>query len=171
VADSLGLSFLPGGDGTQDPNGQSANIRRPSPVQTAIQTLALRLPRTVGASAGAPQALLQGAGGAGLGNPNAALMLEQLRRRLFPDNSGVPSNRYTTWPGMPRSTVDNANAGGVYNAPPLLPSMPNIGFINPTDPTPESGGANVPAPSAPTPQPQPSMSSGPMPIGPRDRRI
>jgi hypothetical protein len=59
VADPLGISFMPG---AQDANG-NATGQPPSPVQAAIQTLALRIPRTVGAASGAPQALLTSPGG------------------------------------------------------------------------------------------------------------
>ena len=78
--DSLGLSFMPGGqqDASGSPNGQ-----RPTPVQSAIQTLSLRIPKTVGAASGAPEALLTSPGGSALGNPNSAALLEQLRRWLF----------------------------------------------------------------------------------------
>jgi len=83
MADSpFGLSFSPGAP--TGPNGQPANGQRPSPIQQAIQTLSLRIPRVAGASAFTAQPLLDSPGGLGLGgNPNSAAMLEQLRRMLF----------------------------------------------------------------------------------------
>lgn len=149
--DPMGISFSPSGDPSQQQNGQ-----KPTPVQQAIQTLSLRIPRTVGAASGAPQQLLQGQGGAGLGgNPNAAMTLEALIRRLFGGGAGLPM------PGGPPGGDPGGDPGGGgvpspivgFPAPPRAPEpTPTPG---PTFPTP-TGPRAPEEPYTPPPPPPPS---------------
>lgn len=81
MADPFGLSFSPGAQ--NGPNGQPLNGSKPSPIQQAIQTLSLKIPRSPGASAFTATPLLTSPGGSGFGNPNSVAALEQLRRMLF----------------------------------------------------------------------------------------
>lgn len=159
MPDPFGLSFMPGGqqDASGNPSGQ-----RPSPVQQAIQTLSLRIPRTVGAASGAPQSLLEGAGGAGLGgNPNAAAILEAIRRRLFGPTAGAPTAPPP--PGAPPTTL-----GPAFTAP----GSPGGGPSGPGVPEPE--------PAREIPKPRIDFLPGPWTAGPdtdpptrspRDRQI
>jgi len=95
--DPFGVSFSPVGQGQG--GNQAQNAAQQTPVQQAIQTLSLRIPRTVGAGSIAPGQLLNAAGGSGLGgNPDAASMLEMIKRMLF----GQPG-QMGTGPQMPRS--------------------------------------------------------------------
>lgn len=128
--DPMGISFSPAPDNQQQQNGQ-----RPTPVQQAIQTLSLRIPRTVGAASGAPSELLNGQGGAGLGggNPNSAFLLEQLIRKLFGGGPGLP---------MPGGGPGGGPPGG--GAPGGAPT-PNVGFPYPVKP----GPGPTPDPPAP----------------------
>ena len=75
--DALGVSFSPTGNG-------GPNAQKPTPVQQAIQTLSLRVPSHVGASAFTPQALLPSpteSGGSVGGAPD--MLLEAIKRLLF----------------------------------------------------------------------------------------
>lgn len=153
--DPIGINFSPAGD------SQQQNTQKPTPVQQAIQTLSLRIPRTVGAASGAPQALLQGPGGAGLGgNPNNAYMLEQLIRKLFGGGDGLPM------PGGAGASTPGGSGSGLPN--------PNVGFPHPQKtgpgPTPEPLPPDTPPtqytpPPAPPPQPHLGPGVGP----PRER--
>lgn len=98
ASDTFGISFAPTDQNAiaGRPGGGAAgagNNSGPTPVQSAIQTLSLRIPHVAGAQALAPQPLLDSPGSAALGgNPNSASILEMLRR-LFapaPGTSGVP---------------------------------------------------------------------------------
>jgi hypothetical protein len=122
VPDPLGVSFMPG------QGGQQQNAQKPTPLQTAIQTLSLKIPRVVGAGSGAPQALLQGAGGGGLGNPNAASVLEAIRRMLF--GGGMP---------------------GAPQMPTAAPQLPQGRFGTMPMPRYAEPGGGAPEPSAPAP--------------------
>src|SRR6185436_9932222 len=96
---------MPGESGATDPNKP-----QPSPVQQAIQTLSLRIPRTVGAASGAPHALLTSGGGSRLGgNPNAASIPAQLRRLVMGGgaNLGGPSASPAPGMGMPGAPISN----------------------------------------------------------------
>lgn len=92
-----GLTFQPG-------NQQPAPTSQ-TPVQQAIQLLSLRLPTQAGPSAIAPQGLLNGAGGMGLGQggqtPESALML--LQRLLQQSQAAAPPGT----PGQQSSFLSN----------------------------------------------------------------
>jgi len=150
VPDPLGLSFMPGESGATDPNKP-----QPSPVQQAIQTLSLRIPRTVGAASGAPQALLTSGGGSMLGgNPNAASILEQLRRLFMGGgaNLGGPSASQSPAVGMPGAPMGNEPSvgGGTRFAPSFGFGDPEGDPINPPaaapPPAPIGGGMGTRAP-------------------------
>jgi hypothetical protein len=96
MANPIGQSFAPLGD--EDMQNRANGNQGASPVQEAIKTLSMRMPRTVGAGAPAPAALLNSLGGAGLptpmggGQPDNPL-LEALKRLLGGalGGSGLPS--------------------------------------------------------------------------------
>jgi hypothetical protein len=101
IVDELGLSFSPfsgnNNGATRDQNGGVS-------PQEAIRILSLRVPRTVGAAAPIPSALMNAPGGASLGGgqPSPGLSgmnLEMLLRHLFGQPSGQPS--MPGGPGMP----------------------------------------------------------------------
>lgn len=129
--DSFGVSFSPtNGGNQQQPNGQ-----RPNPIQQAIQTLSLRIPKAAGAGAFVPQQLLDSPGGAQLGMsaPNdASNMIEAIKRLLFgnpgqgPGQFGSqPSPGQVTTPGAP---IPGPNPGGFQpgDPPPYLPPTPPL---------------------------------------------
>src|SRR5262245_11324546 len=67
MARELGVSFSPSGG--EDRQATQGAPRGGSPIQDAIKTISLRIPKFAGSGpvgAGAPNALLQGPGGAGL---------------------------------------------------------------------------------------------------------
>lgn len=154
--DPMGISFSPTGDSQQN------NAQKPTPVQQAIQTLSLRIPRTVGAASGAPQQLLQGQGGAGLGgNPNAAMTLEALIRRLFGGGAGLPM------PGGGAPGGGDPGGGGAVPSPIVgFPAPPRAGeqppTPGPTFPVPPSPGGRAPEePYTPPPAPAAPPHLGP----------
>lgn len=179
MADPFGLSFSPGGQ--NGPNGQPTNGQRPTPIQQAIQTLSLKIPRVAGASAFTAQPLLNSPGGMGLGgNPNSAAMLEQLRRMLFgggPDMNGTGvTGMQTSQPsggpdlaaimsqlfgpqsgsGAPMGqSGSGAPLPGGSNIPP-----PNI-FPGDVGTSPELPRDNSPLPAPQTPNPMPNFGSNP----------
>lgn len=109
MADQFGMSFSPAQSGP----GQPQNGQRPSPVQQAIQTLSLRIPKNAGASAFTPQTLLDSPGGAGLGgDANSAAILEAIKRMLFGGQMG--GSRVGTGPQLPR---DAGMGGGTMPGP------------------------------------------------------
>lgn len=123
--DTLGLSFAPnqqqpGGPGGQKPGGMT-------PVQEAIRTIGLRVPRTVGARAIAPSPLMHAAGAGGFatglgGLPGASgldpgMGLEELLRKLF----GLGG-------GSDLGAMGDGSGGGAGAPPPRI-----IPGINPTD--------------------------------------
>jgi hypothetical protein len=127
--DPFGVSFNPAGG--QGPSGQPQG-QKPSPIQQAIQTLSLKIPKNPGAGAIAPEALLNSQGGGAIGgNSNDAMILEQIRKMLFGTNPG----QIGTGPQMPRSLPDVGVEGGF---------QPQFG-----SPQPPQMGAPAPQPQAP----------------------
>lgn len=149
MADPFGLSFSPAAQ--NGPNGQPVNGQRPSPIQSAIQTLSLRIPSVPGASAFTAAPLLTSPGGAALGgNPNSAAVLEQLRRMLF-GGGPAPTAIGTPAPGAPQAPM----GGG---APDLATIFSQI--FGPSAPADSNG------PSAPQDQDGPAAPQTP-PLSPR----
>lgn len=172
--DPLGLSFMPGDAGNADPNKSQQ-----SPVQQAIQTLSLRIPRTVGAGSAAPGQLLNSPGGSALGgNVNSAALLEQIRRMLFGGgaNFGTP-----TAPGAPVLPTPSPAMGPMPGAP---IGAPRPGLADPgaslrlppkfTVGDPNGPGVEEPKPmeAAQTPE-EPRQPLGPALFerGPRNRQV
>lgn len=165
MADPFGISFAP-----TDQNAQvrGDGQRGTSPVQTAIQTLSLRVPHIAGAGAIAPQPLLESGGSAGLGgsmNPNAASILELLKR-LF-GGSGAPVNGV---PGQePRSPNVYGDPGGGQSGIPGGPEQRTHpipfpgGLPNPNIIPGNIGGNQNPFPDPETfaPSPQSPLMGGP----------
>jgi hypothetical protein len=113
MADPFGLSFSPADQ--SGPNGQPTNGQRPSPVQQAIQTLSLRIPRVVGASGLAPTPLLNSQGGSALGgDPNSAALLEQLKRLLFGSPASSPMS--SPFPQAPQGDLGQT-LSGMFGSP------------------------------------------------------
>lgn len=120
----LGQSFAPlGNDPTQQkPGGPSGN----QGAQQAIQVLNTRLPRVVGAGAPAPQALLQGAGSAGLPspqgvNPIVQAILQAVLGHFAPQQQSAPS----AMGGMVPGGMPGGMPGGGMPAPSgPLPKLP-----------------------------------------------
>jgi hypothetical protein len=134
--DPFGVSFNPTG-GPSGPGGQQG--QKPSPVQQAIQTLSLKIPKSNGPGAIAPDALLNSPGGGAIGgNSNDAMILEQIRKMLF----GTKPGQIGTGPQMPQSGDQGmAPGGGGFMPPP----MPGGGGFQPS----AQMGAPAPPPQAP----------------------
>lgn len=98
----IGQTFAPtGGDPTQRPSG-------PSGAQDAIKILNLRYPRVQGAAAPAPQALLEGAGSAGLPQQNAVNpTIEAILRAVLGGQFSAPQPHAPSAPGgmMPNAVA------------------------------------------------------------------
>lgn len=128
----IGQSFAPLGN--DDPRQQPGAVGGPggSPVQEAIKLLSLRMPRTLGASAPAPQGLLNSHGMAGMGgNPLTALIMQMLQQ------GGMGA----------QGAAGAAPAPKVgYVAPPLPPGSAPI-WNPPTETAPAPGGTAGPAPT------------------------
>lgn len=89
----IGQSFAPLGN---DPMQQRPSGPAGGGAQQAIQVLNTRLPRVVGAGAPAPQALLEGAGSAGLPqpqgvNPIVQAILQAVLGHFAPQQQSAPS--------------------------------------------------------------------------------
>ncbi len=158
--DGFGVSFSPGQQGGQ---GQAQGAGRPSPVQQAIQTLSLKLPRVAGAGSVAPDALLNSAGGGQLGGPtDAASMLEAIKRMLFGNQGGQPGQMHNLpMPGRqaaPGGTMPGPNPGG-FQAPEPPPYL--TPHIAPTEGKPEPPPSPAGLQSTPTVDPGITKQTGP----------
>lgn len=173
---TFGLSFVPGAP--QGPTAQGPGQiggPPPSPVQTAIRMLSLRLPHVVGAQGLAPSGLLQGPGAQAFGGQAGGLGgLEEFLRLLFGMGPGAPGPRVI--PGLqpgahptPPTTQPPQQAFGLppgpYPSPyppgrPWMPEAQNLPAFHPSGPPfPEAQG--VP-PLSPPPG-QPRMTPGTWP--------
>jgi hypothetical protein len=110
----LGQSFAPLPE--QAPNGQNGRSGPISPVQEAIQTLNLRMPRVLGAGAPAPAPLLNSMGSAGLpmaegmqDNPLLAAFLRMI--------SGGFGSATGMMPGHTAATAAPSGGGTGYTSP------------------------------------------------------
>jgi len=122
----LGLTFSP--TATTDPTKAQRDPN--APVQEAIRTLSLRIPKVLGARGMAPAPLLNGPGAAGVMNPQG-MDLERLLRMLFGQMTGqtpaqsapgtAPLSPSSASFGAPQTT----NYGGGYTAPTSTPSAPS----------------------------------------------
>lgn len=154
--DPFGVSFSPAQQGGQ---GQAQAGPRQSPVQQAIQTLSLRMPRVAGAGSLAPQALLNSPGGANMSGPvDAASMLEQIKRMLFGNQQ---PGQVGTGPDLPRD-----NGGSAPTPPsPMDPGgrgmpVPGPGGFTPPWQPPQQPGAPPEAPPAPPMAPSVTPGGG-----------
>ena len=152
----FGINFVPGQEDQQrQPGGEPGP--QVSPLQQAIRTLSLRLPRVGGAQALAPGALLNAPGGAGLAGMGG-MTLEQLLMQLFG--------------GGPAAAGGNAGAAGPQGGiggpptPRIIPGTtpgippPQPPFIDRTTPIPEGPpGVYQPGPYAPSPIERDPMAS------------
>jgi hypothetical protein len=165
--DPFGVSFSP----SAGPTGDGGS--KPTPVQQAIQTLSLKIPKNPGAGAIAPGALLNSPGGGAVGgNPNDAMILEQIRKMLF----GTKPGQVGMGPQMPTApdmgsqpSVPPPPQGGGFGPGPIgtgapMPKaamqQPGVGF--------KSLAAmyqpfQSPSPQAPTPPPAPPQAPAPPP--------
>jgi hypothetical protein len=115
MADSLGVSFAPGGsDATQRPTAPA------NPVQQAIQVLSLRIPHTVGQSPLAPSPLLNAPTGQALPGDLTAL-LQRLAGLL-----GMPqgANPYGNFQQQEKQLNPNPPSLGSGPGPSLSPKLP-----------------------------------------------
>jgi hypothetical protein len=162
MADTFGLSFTPGQPQNGQQSGQQGGQPRGnvSPVQQAIQTLSLRIPRVVGAGGLAPQALLTAQGGSALGNPNSASVLEEIRRRLFGPAPTATPGTYT--PPNPPPYVPTPS----WNPPTLSPSPTRPSYPPPYPSSPNRPTDYSPPQSIPIPRIDPSDVGNPPRPGP-----
>jgi hypothetical protein len=154
---SFGLSFSPTGDQTRkQPDG--------NPVQSAIQTLGLSMPRVVGGpSAVAPGALLTAPGGGGLN-------LQALLALLFGSRNPSFAGGGATTGLTPKVTPVGGHPAGVFGMDKGSPFTPPSGPAPSTPRGPDfpmpSGGGGLDLPQPPATQaPAPAPS---LPMGGRD---
>lgn len=168
-----GVSFQP-----QDATGQTDPKLAPQSVQEAIKILSLRLPKTVGARAVAPGALLNAQGSGG--NPRVDSVVNQVLSRMFPTGAapgGAPMVGQTgqngTMPVSPPVRYDgNARPSGQTSLSSMMPPInrggtPNITFDRPNGPitpgTPTPPGTMLPDEWASPPPPPPPGFDGTFP--------
>ena len=121
MAEDFGLTFSPTTSLNKDRNAANADAN--GPVQEAIRTLSLRIPKVTGGKGLAPQPLLNSMGSQGLGTPGG-MNLEMLLKMLFGQGGGMnPQGMGQTQP-MP---------GGSMGAPAPMPNFsPGVGGSAPT---------------------------------------
>ena len=151
---AIGVSFLPGMNGQNQPN-QNGNGEAAAPVQQAIKTLSLRLPRILGQGSVAPAALLNSQGAAGMGGSGMDIdrliqsILSQLPMaggaaqqgapaQMGAPVMGAPAPAQFRPPGgmepggmggrvpMPRVTVGDPEPPPVVPQPPIEPQQPLV---------------------------------------------
>jgi hypothetical protein len=129
MAFDFGLSFQPGADQGNGTNQNEPQGPGPTPVQSAVKLLSLRLPSVVGAQAISPQALLQSPGSAGLGGgqmtPDAFLAL--LKKLMGQSGAQVPqlsSDGLSNQSGAPRMPTFQPSPS--QQAPAFEVKPPNI---------------------------------------------
>ena len=167
MPEPLGLSFLP-----PDPqaNGGATGA---TPVQQAIQLLALHLPRILGAASPIPPSLLQSLGGGGLAS-GAETVEAALRRLLTPWVGGMPGQ--PAGMGMPTGGLTSPFSSGMgapsWPAPRWTPgAVPGGGTLPPSTGTsppptmPQSGGGGTGSSSPPNWPGPGSIFSGSTPAG------
>jgi len=146
----IGQTFAPIGDPMQQrpggPQGQQG-------AEQAIQVLNTRLPRVVGAGAPAPQALLSGAGSAGLPQQTVSPVLQQILQAVL----GHFAPQQMSAPSAPGGMVMGAGMGSMSGpAGPAAPlPMPAVHY------QPPPGGTAGPSPvdrRPDTPQPGGKMN-------------
>ena len=128
--DDFGLTFSPSGAMNKD--RASANADGNGPVQEAIRTLALRLPKVYGAQGMSP--LMGGQGSQGIGAPGMGL--EQLLAKLFGQQGQQQGQQSQGFMG---------GMGGSAPAPNVIPGL---------DDAQRTG--NLPLANAPAPAPFPA---------------
>lgn len=101
----IGVNFQPGAQ-DQMSGGRPSNPNQG--VQEAIKVLSLRLPKTVGAQAVAPQGLLQSLGGAGT---RVDSVVNQVLSKMFPGTAS-PSSEMPSFGMAPTSTPEPSAWGG-----------------------------------------------------------
>jgi hypothetical protein len=136
MAEDFGLSFSPAT--TTDKTKAMADPN--APVQEAIRTLSLRIPKVTGGKGLAPAPLLNSMGSQGMGMPGG-MGLEQLLAMLF-------GQRQPAQQGGPMSP------GGA----PLSPATSSFGAGQTSQPP--TGGQAMPRPSQPLPNIRPGMEAG-----------
>ena len=146
----LGLSFLPPDPSARyGPGGGGAPGT--SPIQQAIQLLALHLPRVLGATSPIPTPLLQSLGGGGLMGGGGEGLQEVLRRIMAPwlmGQMGLSAPGAAPWSG---------------GAPGPLPSAPGLPVPRVTPGFAGGGGGPMPVP-LPGPGPSPGRVVQPPPV-------
>lgn len=136
---AIGQSFAPLGSDPMQPKPGGPSGSAPG-AQQAIKVLNLRMPRVAGVGAPAPQALLEGAGSAGLPqqqgmSPVIAAILQAVLGHFQPQQQGAPSA-----------------PGGMQQAAPQMPT-PAVHY------QPPPGGTAGPGPRVPQ-RPGPEMPTG-----------
>jgi hypothetical protein len=179
----LGHPFAPTMGAADDP--QAARLRKRTPVQQALQTLSLRLPRVIGAEGIVPQALMGRGGGAGGQTDQSFSQMSDLIKAMTggsepapayeaPRFSGGGPTQEPTYGGEPSYEVPEPGepgyvppGGGMYQAPtpapaPQLPPPPTFTMAQPGDPN-YVGGGGVDAGTSPPPQQTPPQYQNPPP--------
>ena len=153
----IGQSFAPLGDKTRPQSGGPGGSGGP---QEAIQVLNMRMPRFPGAGAPAPQALLQGAGSAGLPqqsiNPVIQAILKAILGRFSPQQQAAPSAQGGMVPG---GNLQPTGQPGGFESPGLQSPMPSFQMPTPAlhyqEPS-APGGIPLPPQLSDRPRPSPA---------------
>ena len=154
MAEDYGVNFSPLTRGTRQT--QDRQQTGGSPVQDAIRTLSLRLPKVVGAASPIPQPLLASQGGAAFGRPSAAPTLAPFEAP--PVRGGMASPGGASLSMAPQFDLDTF-LRVLFGAGQTSRPMP---AQEPTYPTPKPVGPTAQGPQIP-PQ-APPMSSGRIPL-------
>lgn len=143
---SMGVSFVPSGQGDPMNRQQQGQAPGAPPLQQAIQMLSLRLPRVVGANALAPGQLLNAPGGmGGSGNP---LLEALLRLAGMGGGQGQPGMGAQGLPSFSGSTLPRFGAGDEQQRPaPSVQPPPQPGASQPWQGGPSG---QMPGPGQPT---------------------
>lgn len=117
----LGVSFDPSQRESDNPADPNARKRAPQQVQKAIQYLALRLPKVVGARSPLAPGLLAGAGAQGP-SPHVDTIVNQVLSKVLGPSAGSGGSTEMDKPGQIR--LDPREWDGTFNEPNHLPYLP-----------------------------------------------
>lgn len=148
---ALGQPYAP----TASTMDDTARLRRRTPVQQALQTLSLRLPKVIGAGI-APGALLQGRGGGGGTDAGAMARMAALVRAMTGGQPAGPMRPGQPSPGMerPRRTGIPVGGPGQRPAPRQTRTVTTPGYEPSYEPQ-RPGKTSVKFAESPAPEPEP----------------
>lgn len=139
MADSFGASFAP----TEEQARRGPLQGQLNGIPAALQILAMRLPKFIGARGFAPDELFRARGAQGI-DPVASAVLATMARAMAHSNIGLPGG--TAGPNVPTPggpVIDNPPGPEQLPRPPktprILPQEPPFGGDEPEPPGPDRG--------------------------------